>query len=124
MSYEKRTKMAPLRVIAIFVFGSLCFMACGGDVNGDSANDPDEHVGEAAEGVSVGGSCTYIVSGHLCNTGLTCCIPSVWPPAFWGTCRDLNNDPNNCGGCGTACGAPTHGTAACTNGACGYTCDS
>jgi hypothetical protein len=39
-------------------------------------------------------------------------------------CVDTSNDVNNCGNCGHACTAPSHATAYCSLGSCGWTCDS
>src|SRR5258706_1583514 len=39
-----------------------------------------------------------------------------------GVCKDLSIDPNNCGTCGHVCNA-TNGTAFCSAGACGISCN-
>jgi hypothetical protein len=44
--------------------------------------------------------------GAACGVGLTCCTD---------TCRNTNNDPDNCGACGTKCSGST---SMCLGGAC------
>jgi hypothetical protein len=36
---------------------------------------------------------------------------------------NVSSDANNCGSCGNKCIAPTNGTATCSNGVCGFTCN-
>lgn len=64
------------------------------------AADPGaEPVGEAQQEVGLGGACSVVLS-EFCDTGLTCCIKSGF---LSGNCRDLVNDPDNCGSCGNVC---------------------
>ena len=37
-------------------------------------------------------------------------------------CVMLDSDPENCGGCGATCSAPTHGVAVCLKGVCNFAC--
>jgi len=81
--------------------------ACGVPVESAPPSPPAaEDVGEAEEAVGVGGSCSLY---QHCDPGLTCC-----GSLGIGTCRDLQNDHNNCGSCGHACGM----YATCSQGHC------
>ena len=57
-----------------------------------------------------------------CSSGICCAAGQV--SCDGSTCTDTTSDPNNCNHCGTVCTAPVNGTATCTAGTCGYTCDS
>lgn len=52
-------------------------------------------------------------AGIGCNSNSQCCSGGC----CHGTCRDLSNDPNNCGKCGNVCS-----TGVCQNGTCTSTC--
>jgi hypothetical protein len=49
-----------------------------------------------------------------CDAGLSLCA---------GACVDPGTSLAHCGSCGHACSAPLHGVAACSAGACGFTCE-
>src|SRR6516225_2939408 len=50
----------------------------------------------------------------VCCSG-TCCS---------GQCFNTSTDPNHCGACNNVCPAPANGSATCTSGVCGFTCNS
>lgn len=98
-----------LRCVILFLrtlaLGSLFLAACGGTVTGpadssvDAATDggssdgpADVFASDAPNYDSGGGAC----DGGACPMGLTCC---------GGSCKNLQNDPRNCGGCGVTCKA-------------------
>ena len=63
-------------------------------------------------------TCDGTKCGFTCKAGFADCNgdPSN------GCEADLNGDPAHCGGCTTACAAPTGGSASCTGGTCGFSC--
>jgi hypothetical protein len=89
----------------------------------DSPSGSDGHVGD---GGSDGPSAADGAKDAPSETSLTCEAGTVMCS---GSCVDTSTDPNNCGGCGKGCTAPTNGTATCADGtdgapACGFACNS
>jgi hypothetical protein len=67
----------------------------------------------------IGGNCSLPPSGFTCGTAVNSSgCPSGQARCF-GHCISLSNDPNNCGGCGNACGV---GSNANNPTCCGETC--
>jgi hypothetical protein len=83
---------------------------------GDGAGNGSEPDGSLDSGGSTSGdgTCKYTCSGI--GAGFICCQ---------GSCRNGQNDPTNCGGCGVACGPGTYCNGSCQPLACdaGTTCD-
>ncbi len=75
------------------------------------------HVCAAPTGGSA--SCVAGACRGLCAGGRALCGAGV---NGGGVCRDINNDPNNCGACGHTCDAPSGGVATCANGYCAGAC--
>ena len=81
----------------------------------------------AANCGSCGRVCTYPNAAADCrasNCVQGACVAGFadCAPATPGCETNVNADPNNCGGCGVACGR-ANGTPACSAGACGITCN-
>ncbi|MBN1771668.1 MAG: hypothetical protein JXB32_10430, partial [Deltaproteobacteria bacterium] len=84
-------------------------LACGSattddaaDVPDDVRDAPDETPGEVED------------DGGGCETGWTDCS---------GTCLDLENDPEHCGGCETVCPDGSNSVGICESGSCGFRCE-
>jgi hypothetical protein len=60
---------------------------------------------------------------RVCGANGVCACPPERPTTCRRTCVDTASDPDNCGACGNRCPRSGHGTATCTGGACGITCD-
>jgi hypothetical protein len=94
--------MTPRSIILAFMLTAatmLTFGACSAEPGIDSAET--ENVGEAEEAVGVGQACGIAPTKPHCDATLNCCDIV----GGWGTCSNPLNDPNNCGACGTVCGA-------------------
>lgn len=90
-------------VVGLAWCGLSFVVACGAQETSD-AGDPsvaseEGEVGEAQQAMQKGEPCNFL-NYQFCNPGLTCCGPFIG----FGTCRDLTDDPYNCGACGHACG--------------------
>lgn len=97
-------------------------MACGGSVGNPSDGGTtdatldavadgsrDVFVSDAPDYDSGGGPC----DGGACSAGLTCCA---------GSCKNLANDPRNCGACGVDCKAGDMCLGKCTPATCQPAC--
>jgi len=66
-------------------------------------------------------TCTNGVCGvGTCPSGVADCDGNTGN----GCETDVKSDPANCGACGNVCKVPTNGTAHCTGGVCGFSCNS
>ncbi len=104
---------------ALLTFGAVGFAACGApelsqlQASGTSEQGPGENLGEASQAVlGEGLSCNdWACLGTIgVPNPLVCC--GTAPNAV---CRNVQTDPSNCGGCGSACGA---GSPVCENACC------
>lgn len=87
---------------------ALMGVACiSGESDPNAEELSGEDVGEAAEAVGLGGTCTIT---SACDSGLSCC----YQHKYIGTCRDLQADNDNCGACGHECNFPYY----CVTGVC------
>ena len=68
---------------------------------------------------AVAPNCTPVGPGFQCATG----CPNDAPLLCGKQCSDPMTSVAHCGNCNVTCPAVAHGTASCTGGACGYTCD-
>ena len=102
-----------------------CVAGCKGpaDCNAPTVCDAKTHqcVGCVGDGdcnpgaVCTGSACVPGCNAmHACAGTDTCCTAS---------CKDLDADVTSCGACDKACPLPANGTATCTTGMCGITCD-
>ncbi|KAG0657695.1 hypothetical protein C6P46_006251, partial [Rhodotorula mucilaginosa] len=94
----------------------------GWTLNTDTASCPRVlTVGRSKSG-SLGNTCSLDgASAHSCSGGVcraTACVPGCG--LYSGTCKDLNNDPANCGRLGNVCQFPG-GTGTCSRGVCTLT---
>jgi hypothetical protein len=111
--------------------GGTCGITCSagyGDCDSNVANGCE--VNTATDALHCGGcalacdstngtpSCTGSECEIACNAGFEDCDGN----AANGCEVDTNSDPLHCGGCATACDS-TNGTATCTGGTCGITCN-
>jgi hypothetical protein len=114
------------RTCAVGLCGYACstgYLDCDGGAADGCEVDPAMDVANCG-GCGVG--CTMPAHGTagcasgscgigVCDTGWTDCNVA----ATDGCEVDTHGDPWNCGGCGTACTVPAHGTAGCASGSCG-----
>jgi hypothetical protein len=92
--------------VGIFFYLVRAKNGCGGTLGTDSSGTPT--TGTACQ-FENGGACLFdneCVGGGCCD----------------GYCRDLSNDPDHCGGCGTVCSGANVATRTCGAGTCVSTC--
>jgi hypothetical protein len=85
----------------------------GGAIDGPSGKDGGAEDGSSGkDGSTKDGSSTD--DGGIDCGSLTDCD---------GACVDLSSDPNDCKTCDAVCSAPASGSATCTSGVCGFSCN-
>ena len=123
--------------------GTTCGGSCGNRADGACVYPTAVCAGpscaaDGARGQSTcsGGSCVAPATTACANgcdpTNSSCLSCGSGQTGCSGVCKNLSNDPQNCGGCSSACQPPStgypgtgvHGAATCSGGQCGYTCNS
>jgi hypothetical protein len=92
---------------------------CGTGTCVNTNNDP-QHCGNCSTACAAGLSCTVVAGSPTCvlQCPTTPTLQTACPSANPTVCANLQTDPNNCGACGTPCGAGQ----SCQGGSCKSTC--
>jgi hypothetical protein len=89
-----------------------CIPSCGPCLADDASRTGCSQTCQTAQCEPVDKPCTGCTTS--CSLGLTLC---------GNTCKDVSNDPQNCGSCGNACPVPANSSATCSNRVCGFLCN-
>jgi hypothetical protein len=96
-SWSARLRVARFGLALAIVFGAVGLVACASeDPEAGEIDGPD-----LQEQGGAGSNCSGLGEPCTPGLGLTCCYQG--PTVFSSYCRNLQNDPDNCGSCGNNC---------------------